>query len=294
MTGTLQERRFLVVVADDFGRSSGVDRAVAEAYDNGILTSASIMACGASFDEAAEIARARRKLSVGLHLTLCDGRAVSPASRIPDLVDRNGNLERDPVKAWFKYSRKGLRPQIEAEIEAQFERLESAGIFPSHVDGHHHLQMHPVLCRIICKLAAKRGVGWIRVPREPLKIVMGMRATQRGAMPFLEWAVFGPLGTFNARLANRYGVRVPDNVYGLSRTGAVDEEYLHGIIEMASGPVDEIFTHPDTDTERGRIELAALKSGTVRGRAADRGMTFAGYAELSGPGSLFRFAGEGT
>ncbi len=293
MAGLFKERRFLVIVADDFGRSSDVNRAVADAHDNGILTSASIMAGGASFEGAVEIARRRKKLSVGLHLTLCDGMAVSNPSHIPDLVDSEGNFERDPIRAWFRYSRKGLRRQIETEIEAQFARLEANGIFPSHVDGHHHLQMHPALFRIVCRAAAKRGVGWIRIPNEPLKVVLGMRSKQRGAMPFLEWAAFGPLGIHNAREAGRRGIRVPDGVYGLSRTGEVDEEYLLGILGMACGAVDEIFTHPDTATEAGRIELTALKSHTVRGRAADLGMTLAGYAELSGAGSLCHFAGEG-
>jgi predicted glycoside hydrolase/deacetylase ChbG (UPF0249 family) len=250
------------------------------------------MAGGASFDNAVEIARERKKLSVGLHITLCDGRAVSPLSRIPDLVDGNGNLEKDPVKAWFRYSKKGLRCQIETEVGAQFERLERAGISPSHVDGHHHLHMHPVLFGIVCRQASKRGVGWIRIPKEPLKVVVGMRSPLRGAMPFLEWAVFGPLGIYNAGEARRYGVNVPNNVYGLSRTGSVDEEYLLGILEMAVGPVDEIFTHPDISTETGRVELKALMSRNVRGRVISRGLTSVGYRELPATVSLCRVAGE--
>jgi hopanoid biosynthesis associated protein HpnK len=294
MTAPLRDRRFLVIVADDFGRSPSVNHAVAEAHDNGILTSASLMAGGASFDEAVGIARERKNLSAGLHVTLCDGRAVSLPSRIPDLVDSDGNFEKDPVKAWLKYSGKALRSQIETEVEAQFKRLESAGISPSHVDGHHHLQMHPVLFRIICRQASKRRVGWIRIPREPLKVVVGMRSPSRGAMPYLEWAVFSPLGACNKREACQCGVKVPDSVYGLSRSGGVDEEYLCGILDMAVGPVDEIFTHPDISTGPGRIELRALTSHTVRDRLISRGTTSAGYGELSGAMSLLHFAGERT
>lgn len=292
MTAPFRNRRFLVIVADDFGRSDAVNKAVAEAHDKGILTSASLMAGEDSFDDAVGIARKRKSLSVGLHVALCDGRAVSPPSRIPDLVDSDGNFEKDPVKAWLKYSKKALRSQIETEVKAQFERLESAGIFPSHVDGHHHLQMHPVLFGIICREASKRGVGWIRIPREPLKVVVGMRSPLRGAMPYLEWAVFGPLGAWNKREACRCGVRVPDSVYGLSRSGSVDEAYLLDILDMAAGPVDEIFTHPDISTVPGRTELRALTSHTVRDRLISRGTTSAGYGELSGAMSPMHFAGE--
>jgi hopanoid biosynthesis associated protein HpnK len=292
MAAPFQNRRFLVIVADDFGQSVAVNKAVAEAYDKGILTSASLMAGGASFDDAVDIARERKNLSVGLHVTLCDGRAVSPPSLIPDLVDDDGNFEKDPVKAWLKYSKKGLRAQIETEVEAQFERLEKAGISPSHVDGHHHLQMHPVLFRIICREASRRRAGWIRIPKEPLKVVVGMRSPHRGVMPFVEWAVFGPLGTFNTREAGRSGVRVPDNVYGLSRTGSIDEKYLLGILKLAAGPVDEIFTHPDISTGPGLTELRALTSFAVLDRVVARGTTLAGYGELSGSMSRLHFAGE--
>ena len=292
MDVTFQDRKFIVIVADDFGRSESVNKAVAEAHDKGILTSASLMAGGASFDDAVGIARERKNLSVGLHVTLCDGRAVSPPSRIPGLVDDDGNFEKDPVKAWLRYGSKDLRLQVETEVEAQFERLEKAGIFPSHVDGHHHLQMHPVLFRIICRQASKRRVGWIRVPKEPLKVIVGMRSPLRGAMPYLEWAVFGPLGTYNTRVAGRHGMRVPDNVYGLSRTGSVDEKYLFGVLEMAAGPVNEIFTHPDVSTGPGRTELRALTSFAVRDRMTARGMTLTGYGGLSRPVSQLHFAGE--
>ncbi len=292
MSALSPNRRFLVIAADDFGRSPAVNHAVAEAYDNGILTSTSLMTGGASFDDAVAIAKERRGLSVGLHVTLCDGRAVSPSSMIPGLVGSDGNFEKYPVKAWLKYSRKSLRSQIETEVKAQFERLERAGISISHVDGHHHLQMHPVLFRIICSEAARRGVGWIRIPNESLKIVIGTRSPDRGAMPFLEWAVFGPLGAYDSREACRLGVSVPDHVYGLSRTGSVDEEYLISILKTAAGPVDEIFTHPDTSTAAGRTELRALTSNTVRERLASLGVTSAGYGELSGATSPLHFAEE--
>jgi predicted glycoside hydrolase/deacetylase ChbG (UPF0249 family) len=81
MMGSSHERRFFVTVADDFGRTLSVNAAVAEAHDNGILSSASLMAGGEAFDDAVRISDARKTLSVGIHVTLCDGRAVSAADR---------------------------------------------------------------------------------------------------------------------------------------------------------------------------------------------------------------------
>ncbi|HXX54140.1 MAG TPA: ChbG/HpnK family deacetylase, partial [Thermodesulfovibrionales bacterium] len=155
-------KRFLVVVADDLGRSSGINRAIAEAHDRGIVTAASMMVGGEAFQEAVQIALDRPQLAVGLHVTLCDGRAVLPPSSIPCLADAEGHLEKTPAKAWVKYTRPALLSQIEREVEAQFDHLSAAGIRPSHVDCHHHLHMHPFLFEVICRQALKREVGWIR------------------------------------------------------------------------------------------------------------------------------------
>ncbi len=142
-----RDRRYLIVAADDFGRSSSVNMAVAEAHDRGIVTASSVMAGGEAFEEAVQIALKRSRLSVGLHVTLCDGRAVLKQSQIPDLVDRDGCFEASPARAWVGYMRRAVLSQIEAEVEAQFDRLDKAGYSsdpcrrsPSPPDAPSHIQ----------------------------------------------------------------------------------------------------------------------------------------------------------
>lgn len=274
------DKKRVVIVADDFGRSPSVNQAVAEAHDRGILTTASIMAGGEAFEEAVQIARSRSRLSVGLHVTLCDGRAVLPQSAVPDLVDASGLFEKSPSQAWMKYTRAGFLQQLDAEIEAQFVRLKEAGIQPTHVDGHHHLHMHPLIFTILCRHASRSGVRWVRIPREPLSLVFRSRTASRGAMPFIEWVVFGMLGISHARKVRKYGLHAAHTVYGLSRTGQIDEQYLLDIIAGADGFV-EIFTHPDKATEDGRRELEALTSAAVRERLSSLSIIPDGYRELS-------------
>jgi len=273
--------RYLVTVADDFGASPSINRAVAEAFDSGLLRAASLMAGGAAFDGAIETARKRKALSVGLHLTLCDGRAVLSHGEVPDLADADGNFEINPARAWIKYRGARILKQVDREIEAQFDRLEKSGIRPTHVDGHHHLHMHPAIFKMVCGHAAKRGVKWVRVPNEPLSAVLSMRAASRGAMPFIEWAVFGVLGVLNLRTARTSGLNVPDKVFGLSRTGQVDEGYLLSVLDRAKDCV-EVFAHPDTGTDAGKGELAALTSRAVKKRLTALGIVLAGYGDLSG------------
>ncbi len=289
--GARTDERFLIVVADDLGRSSSTNHAVAEAHDRGILTAASIMAGGEAFEEAVQIALGRG-LSIGLHITLCDGHAVLPQSQVPGLVDSSGMMEKRPSTAWLRFKKPGLLSQIDAEVEAQFNRLEEAGLRISFVNSHHHLHMHPSVFEIVCRHASKRGISWIRFPAEPLSIVFGLRSHSRGLMPFIEWAVFGMLRMYNLKTARRYAMNTSCRVYGLSRTEDIDEEYLIEILNRIGNPFNEIFMHPDAATESGRQELEALTSVHVRDRLDFLEMTLTGYRELPGSFSIQKAAGE--
>jgi hopanoid biosynthesis associated protein HpnK len=271
-------KKYAVIVGDDFGSSSSVNLAVAEAHDKGILTATSLIAGGAAFEEAVEMARKRRSLSVGLHLTLCDGRSVMPFSEIPGLADSRGYFENSPSRAWLKYRRLDLRGQLDREIEAQFDRLEKAGVRPTHIDGHHHLHMHPVIFELLCRHASRRAIRWVRIPHEPLPLLLRFPSLGRGVMPFIEWAVFGALGRMHRRKTREYGLHSID-AYGLARTGQCDERYLLQIFAQAARSL-EIFTHPDTSTAAGQRELEALTSAATRAALAARGAVLAGYREL--------------
>ncbi len=277
-------KKYAVIVADDFGSSSSVNQAVADAHDKGILTAASLMAGGAAFDEAVETARRRRGLSVGIHLTLCDGKSVLPCSEIPGLVDSRGRFENSPSRAWMKYRRPDLLDQLDREIEAQFDRLEQAGVRPTHIDGHHHLHMHPSVFGLLCRHASQRGIRWVRIPHEPLSLLFRFPSPGRGAMPIIEWLVFSVLGRMHAKKAREYGLHSLD-AYGLARTGTCDERYLLHIFGRACGSL-EIFTHPDTATPAGQRELEALTSVAARAELALRGVVLAGYRDISAETAL--------
>jgi predicted glycoside hydrolase/deacetylase ChbG (UPF0249 family) len=113
------------VTADDFGFSHGVNRAILQAYREGIVTHASLMVTGDAADEAVALARANPGLSVGLHLVVVSGRSALPHSEIPGLVDRNGRFPGGPVWSGLRYQfgGRGVRAQLRREIRAQLERF---------------------------------------------------------------------------------------------------------------------------------------------------------------------------
>ncbi len=256
-------KKYAVITADDFGKSSSVNEAIALAHEWGILSAASMMVSGNAFKESVRIAQQHRNLSVGLHVTLCDGKSILSRAEIPDLVDEAGLFCKSPSCAWIRYTNTGLHKQLEAEIEAQFDCLINANIQPDHVDSHHHLHMHPAVCAIICRQAARRGIRSIRIPHEPIQVLLRSLRLSRGVMPFLEWAVFRAVRKFNIETAELYGLDMLPSAYGLARTGHIDEKYMLNMIRYLPRRA-EIFLHPDISTDRGQKELGALTSNAVR------------------------------
>ena len=275
------DRGYLVFAADDLGRTRSVNSAIMEAFDHGLLTAAGLMAGGEAFGDAVKSLRQRRGLAVGLHITLCDGMSVLSNADIPDLTCPQGHLSGSAAATWIKLYRKPVLDQAEKEIEAQFNCLEGEGINPVYVDGHHHIHMHPSLFRAVCRIASRRGVRWIRITNEPFRAVCSRGSGSRGLMPYIEWAVFRLLRKGNINAAERHGLSYARQVFGLSGTGHLDEEYILKLLELTelsdTSQVDEIFGHPDLSSERGMRELAAFKSKKIASRLDSLGIKRIGY-----------------
>ena len=82
----------LILNADDFGLTPGVNRGIIRAHQEGILTSTTLMATAPAFEDAVALARANPQLGVGCHLVLVGGQAVTPYAEIPSLAAPDGKL----------------------------------------------------------------------------------------------------------------------------------------------------------------------------------------------------------
>jgi hypothetical protein len=142
--------------------------------------------------------------------------------------------------------------------------------------------MHPVIFDAICRRASRRGVSWIRLTGEDL--LEGIEPRGLLAIPprTLSWCAFGLLRRRGRRRAAAAGLRAADRVYGLYRTGAIDEGYLAGLLPRMRGSIIELFTHPTLETAAGRNELAALLSRRVAESAGAAGISISSYRDLAG------------
>src|SRR6266567_2053279 len=111
----------LIVNADDFGVSRGVNRAFVECHQLGIVTSATLMANSTAFNDAIELAKENRRLSVGCHVTLMDGEPLLPPQEVASLL-RDG---REFYRTISDFAPRALlgrfkAAEVEAEAVAQF------------------------------------------------------------------------------------------------------------------------------------------------------------------------------
>jgi hopanoid biosynthesis associated protein HpnK len=277
----------LIITSDDFGLSSGVNRAVEQGWNDGLLTCASIMPGAAAFDEAVAIARRNPGLQVGLHLTLVQGRGVLPPAEIPDLVDNEGNFTDNPVKAGIRYFfDRGLYCQLKREIEAQILRVLDAGVSLTHIDGHLNIHLHPTVFRILTELMPRYGITTFRVARERLSHTLQFDR-ERLFGKTLENCIFGFLTNHACPELDRMGIRYALEVKGVLNSGRMTEEYILNIIDGLLDGVTEIYFHPGIlpDAEisrrmpdyRHQEELAAITSRTVRQRLLELQITVQNY-----------------
>ncbi|GAA6614623.1 hopanoid biosynthesis-associated protein HpnK [Scytonema sp. NUACC26] len=281
----MQAQRFAIINGDDFGLSSGVNQAIIKAHKEGVLTSTSLMVTGEAFDEAVSLARTHPSLAVGLHLVLVCGRAALPPDQISHLVDSTGNFPYSPSISGLRYQFNRLtHEELRREIRAQLEKFRSSGLHLSHVDGHLHMHVHPVVLRILVELAREFNIRVIRLPYEELG--MTLRLDRHHLLTKLVWTgVFGGLRRYGEGLLKSKGIAFVERVYGLLQTGSMTEEYLLGLIPQIKADLVEIYSHPaqamskslNDPPETGEVELTALLSGQLKEMLATKGFELTNF-----------------
>lgn len=254
--------RRLIVNADDFGFTSGVNRAIVEAHTRGVVTSATLMANGPAFTQAAQLASTVPQLSIGCHVVLIDGQPVLPPEQVSSLTDRhsNGARFRDGLKAFAARAIAGQisSEEIEAEATAQIRKLQSFGIAVSHLDTHKHTHLFPAVLRPLLRAAAACGVRALRNPFGPRR---PWRSSQLLVRPGL-WARYAQLGFlrhFAAKFREAVGREAfltPDGTLGIEVTGVLDERLFQAIAEDMPEGTWEFVCHPGYND----AELAAAKT----------------------------------
>jgi len=245
----------LIINADDFGLTPGINRAIAELHQAHALTSTTLMATGPAFDDAVATARANPTLGVGCHIVLTDGVPVSPPESIPTLIGPDRKTFRPSLLDFVQALLRGkISPDdIEREATAQIQKLQRAGIKVTHLDTHKHTHLFPPVLHPLLRLAEQYSVRAIRHPFEQswsLALGHGNRIRR------LQVKLLGSLRTRFERQPQIRSAHVltTNGTIGISATGNLYVRTLHEILQAipAEGAF-ELVCHPgynDSDLDR--------------------------------------------
>ena len=286
--------RRLIINADDFGLTPGVNRAILEGHTRGVITSATLMACSAAFDEAATLARSTPSLHVGCHVVLTDGTPLAAGTR--RLLDPKhpGELYRS-YPAFVRRALRGSFPadELEAEATAQFKKLQVAGLTLTHFDTHKHSHMFPAILRPLLRAAKGCGIRAVRNPFAPVKPLAYASLFRRPRLwkRYTEVKVLRRYADQFRRAAADAGLATTDGTFGIVATGALDQRLFEAIIGCIPEGTWEFVCHPgyvDTALSGVRTRLRAsreaefqvLTSPAARELLAAREIQLISYADL--------------
>lgn len=284
--------RRVIVTADDFGLAIPVNEAVERAHREGVLTAASLMVAEPAADDAVRRAKSLPSLRVGLHVAVVAARPLLPPERIPDLVDRDGMLPSDLLRAGIRsFFHPRIRRQLRDEIRAQFAAFAATGLPFDHVNAQSHFHLHPTVFGIVLEAARDFGRPPVRIPYEPFG--PAWRATgDRRALRFANAYALAPwLALMRLRL-RAAGIPHNDFVLGLSDVGHMNRERTLALLRALQPGVTEIFFHVATRRWDGidpalrayelEGELAALTDADVARALRAPGIETIAFADLAG------------
>ena len=264
----------LLVNADDFGFTRGVNSGIVEAHTRGILTATTLMANGAAFDDALVLARETPTLDIGCHLVLVGGESLVSRQEFPLTV-------RQLLQA---VALKRIDPYV--ELKAQIDRIVQAGLRPVHMDTHKHTHLFPPILDAVARLSREFRIPWIRRPFD--------FPVEPGGLPLSKRLVSKAFGVVRPRLERvlkQNGCRSTDHFAGFSLTGRFTAADVVALIRALPEGSTEFMVHPGHCTaelrgartrlkESRAAELAALVAPEVRRALEEAGVKLSGYRSL--------------
>lgn len=256
----------LIVNADDFGLTAGVNRAIIELHRGGVLTSATLMARASATEQAIEVARSTPEIVVGCHVVLVDGVPALQPTELTTLVDAQTGRFHPKLHTFLQKLLAGriTESEIEAEATAQINLLQSRGLRLSHVDTHKHTHMFPAVLRPLLRAAKAAGIRAIRNPFEPkwsLRATPGLQLARR-----FEVMLMRRYEAEFLRLVAEAGLITTNGSIGVLATGTLDSTTVASLLKTMPEGTFELVSHPGYND----AALAQANTRLLASREAER------------------------
>jgi predicted glycoside hydrolase/deacetylase ChbG (UPF0249 family) len=258
--------RRIIINADDFGLCDGVNKAVAQAHTNGVLTSATILANMPAAEDAVKIAKQLPDLGVGVHLNLSTGKALSTDKSVKLLLNKTGELGLPLLKLLLLSSiSHEFRTAIRTELASQIQWVIDNGLTPTHLDSHKHIHSFPTIFHIVCELAGRFKIKAVRFTGEPKEISRPPwpLPTESGRKNAAKIRIMAKIN----RIQNADFLKT-DAILGIAHTGKINVNFFRAVTLYNTAATAEVMTHPClTDANvpnQQNAELEALCSERTR------------------------------
>ena len=141
----------IIINADDFGLTFGQNRGIIEAYQQGVVTSTTLMMNAQATDDAIALSKENPGLGLGLHFVMDVYQPISDPSLVKSLVDNQGNFKKFDLSKSLDIDAN----EVELELLAQLKKALDQGLNIDHLDSHHHIHLHPEVFEAFLKVAKR-------------------------------------------------------------------------------------------------------------------------------------------
>jgi hopanoid biosynthesis associated protein HpnK len=286
----------LIVNADDFGLTLGVNRAIIEAHTRGIVTSATLLANMPAFDDAVRLAKAHPTLGVGLHFNISQGRPVAKTAEVRSLLAPNGEFLKPYRLALNSAADEVNMFEIMREFRAQAEKLLAAGLTITHVDSHKHAHALPPVFYAMRDTMGLFGINAMRLPRERVRWLRALRSPKRFKQGVRAAGLTFFCGPY-PKLLDEFEALTTDHFFGAAQTGFWSKRWLLTLLKKLPEGTSELMCHPGYDdavlgASRTRLrasreaELRLLTDPEVVACARAQGIELINFGQLGEPEEL--------
>ena len=224
---------YLIINADDFGYSPGINQGILEAAASGTVTATGVFANAANLADSASLLREAEGLDIGVHLSLTHGLPLTSGMRT-SLQAWEGRFPNRHSLLYLLLRNRIRKPVVAQEWRAQIERCVSCGLSPVFLNSHEHVHMLPRLFSVASELATEYSIRHVRVTR-------GEWSGRQGFDSLFRTLVLGFLRCLTPRA---YRERAPF-MLGLAESGSLSLAYLEKTLaSLQANRVYELMCHP--------------------------------------------------
>jgi len=271
--------RKLIVNADGFGFTQGINKGIIESIAKGVVSSIS---CNVNFphiQEVEHIVKYYPQVSIGLHLNVNVGKPVCSPEQVPSLLNNSGEFWGGEFTKRLLFHKIRIS-ELEKECEAQIIKLQSLGVQISHLDGHQNKHLYPGYFGSLLKLGKKYGIKRIRCHRRYIFIKAGKNRKARLFQYYLghpRQIITHGYNRIMMRIAENNGFRMADRMISHGYIEESEKYELHAwiaLIRALPAGINEIYCHPgypDEDlakyaeyVDERPLEVAVLTSPELR------------------------------